>query len=92
MVQYTILLEPVGSRGADTLSTGLPINATYRWDPVRPRPVTGEEPCGTPAFLTPLHSLFGPVVNRLLPASGGSNSCPRNAPILLELGSPVSDV
>ncbi len=49
----------------------------------------GGEPCGAHAFLTPLHSLTGPVGQSFACRLGGSGS--GDAPTLtMELGSPVS--
>jgi hypothetical protein len=59
------------------------------------QPVTGGggvDPCGAPAFLTPLHSLTGPVDQLFCFLFRGSGLCPGDAPTLLELGSPVSNV
>jgi hypothetical protein len=70
------------------------INVTYCQDSVRPRPIGGGggEPCGALAFLTPLKSLTGPVGQPFASCLGGSGSRPRDAPTVLELGSPVSNV
>ncbi len=55
-------------------------------------PVTGGEPCGAPAFLTPLHSLTGPVGQPFASHLGMAAVHPGIAPALLELGAPVSNV
>ncbi len=79
------------------------ITATHRLDPVRPRGFTGGGDLWSSCILTPLHSNTAAQphnctvslvqwVNCLRPAYGGSSSCPKATPALLELGSPVSDV
>jgi hypothetical protein len=47
---------------------------------------------GSPAFLTPLHSLTGPEGQPFASHLGGISLCPWGAPTLLELGSLVSAV
>jgi hypothetical protein len=54
------------------------------------QPVSQVGYCGAPAFLTPLHSLTGPVGQPFASCLGGLWFVPWGSPTFLELGSSTS--